>query len=275
MIAFIQPLPVGNAVRGILALPSGSERTRVLRKLADTFTGPDDPQAGVVYEGVEPAFLDVEALTNGTPYYYRAYHLVGGNWVATATQSATPARTLGYDGPNPLELIRKRVELSLKQEVLAGALAHELSYIPVYTAPPLYEETRWPVVTVHLRNDGPQQRAVGEIIGPDIYDEDDDTWTSGEGWLSMVRLDVMGWSLNSDERNDLRLAIKRALMGNLPVFRAAGIDQFTFDQSDLDDTESYQAPVYQTIANVSGVMPSVVTAVTSAIEDVTVEAEAV
>lgn len=272
MVVFLQPLPIGDAVRVLLAPPAGAELSRVLRKTADTFTGEEDPDAAVVYEGDDRYFVDRQTLTNGTAYYYKAYHRVADVWTGTATQTATPAATAGSRGPDPLVVVRERLEAGLRAEVAAGRLAHDNGYIPCFTAPPTYENIQWPVVTVHLRNDAPGFRGLGEDVAGDVYDADENEWVSSEGWISRFQIELGGWTLNSDERLALRAAIKKVLIGNLPVFKDAGMDELEFTQTDVEDFESYNAPVYQTITSLTCLAPFVVDAAEPAISDVTVQA---
>jgi hypothetical protein len=275
MINFLQPISIGNGIRALWSPAAGTVRTRLLRKLTDDFSGPTDSNAALLYEGDERSFLDVQTLNNGTVYYYRTYDFNGTTWTASPTASATPAETAGVGGPDPLTLVRDRLAAGLKAEVAAGRLRHDTGAIPCLTAPPTFEQTKFPVVTVHLRNDAPAVRGVGETLAADAFDADADLWTASEGWLSSVQLDIVGWVVgNADTRIALRKAIKKILVGNLSVFDAAGMVQIEFSQSDIEDFESYNAPVYQTMCSFSCLSPFVVSATEGAVDDVTVDAQA-
>jgi hypothetical protein len=271
MISFVQPLPIGNAVKLLLAPPPTAEKVRVLRKLADTFTGETDGAAGIVYEGDDNYVLDVNTLVNGTVYYYRPYYFDGTAWSAGLTASATPAATANRRGPDPLSLVRDRLEAGLKAEVAAGRLKHEQQYIPCLTAPPTFDGTAFPVVTVHLRNDASTGRALGEVLFDDVYDPVALEWGSSEGWLSRIQIDVIGWVVgNADTRIALRKAIQKVIIGNLSVFDQAGMVEIDFSQSDIEDFETYNAPMYQTMGSFSCMAPAVVEALDAPIDDVTV-----
>src|SRR5690349_5704022 len=113
MITFIEPLSVGNALRVLLSPPPGATKWRLLRKVADTFSGPTDPDAAVINDGDDDtSIVDTSSLTNGTTYYYREYALVGADWQASATVFGTPAAAGQLSGPDPLSIVRDRVELS-------------------------------------------------------------------------------------------------------------------------------------------------------------------
>ena len=272
MISLAQPLPVGNAVRVLLAPVGGTVKTRVLRKLSDDISDEADPAAAVVYEGDERSFVDITTLINGTPYYYRAFDFDGTSWAGSESAHATPAASAILRGPNPLELVRERLEAGLKVEVAAQRLRHEQGYIPCLTAPPLYDNVKWPVVSVHLRSEVDSGRGLGEIISVDIFDPFSNEWTEGEGWISRVMLDICGWSLNADERKALRTAIKKIIIANLPVFADAGMSEIGLSQSDVEDFETYNAPVYQTLCGLNCLAPSVVESAVDPIDDVSVDA---
>ena len=273
MITFATPLPVGNAVSVGLSPPTGSALTQVQRNTTGAFAGANDPAATIVFQDLDSGFTDFIGLKNGTAYSYGEFNLIGGQWVAGDVVSATPNASETLVSADPLTVVRDRLKAGLAIEVQAGRLQHATGAIPVYTAPPVYSETQWPVVSVHLRADSLSQRGIGEDIWGDELDAISGTWGSSEGGLSEVALDVYSWALNADVRIALRTSIKRVLLANLPVFEAAGLMQVGFSQSDIEDFESYNAPVYQSVTSFSCLAPSVVTAsLGSPLGDVTVNA---
>jgi hypothetical protein len=258
MISFAQPLPIGDAVRVILAPIAGTASTRVLRKTTDDIVDQNDPAAAVVFDGSDPAFIDISSLTNGTPYFYQAFDFDGdATWTASPSVSATPAATATVTAADPLELVRSRLAAGLKNEVISGALVNVTGAIPVLTAPPTFEQSRFPMVTVHMGNDTPYARGVGELLAVDVFDGN--SWEASEGWLSDYSLNITGWVLNPDERIALRKSIKKVLVGNLPVFDEAGMVQISFNQTDTDDFDSYNAPVYMVVGSFNCLSPFVVT----------------
>jgi len=274
MITMIQVLPIGNAMRVFLRPPDSSTRWRLLRRTDDAFTGEDDPDAVVVLDSaVDKVVLDRSSLANGTLYYYKPYYLISGAWTESDHMAAAPEATLVDASTDPQELVRERLQLALQAEINSGQLKHEYNRMPVYTAPPAYEDTRWPVVSVHLTSDARGESALGMGIAPDIFDSDDGEWTEFEGYFSAVNLMVVAWSLNPDERIALRKAIKRAVLGNLPVFDDAGMLNVEVNFSDAEDFDRYPAPVYQAVCQISCLAPSAVSAQVDEIVDVTVTAE--
>lgn len=272
MIAMIQALAVGNALRIILEVPAGASAMRLLRKVSDSFTGQDDAGAFLVSTEIQRGVLDSASLKNGTLYFYRAYYLMSGAWVASATVSATPASTYVDRGGDVLTLVRERLDLGLQEEVRRKKLSHKNGHIPVLTAPPTFEDTLWPIVTVHLQNEAPEARGIGEQMFNEAFDSISNVWSEGEGWLARVQLTIMGWSLNPDSRIELRKALRRIVVANLPLFDFAGMVEIDFSQQDAEDFGSYSAPVYQVICTLSCLAPVVVGGSADwAIEDVTTE----
>ena len=262
-------MPAGNAVQIILSPPAGAVRWRVLRRLDAAFTGEADAGAVLVEDGREHAVMDVVGLTNGTTYYYRDYAQLGdGSWAAGAVATAVPAYSVTDAYDDVLVLVRDRLRLGLAAERAAGRFA-STDPVAVLTAPPQFSETAWPVVTVHLANDAQAERGLGEYLDAN-FDTDLDMWHDDEGWLSRVRLDIIVWALNPDQRIALRQAVRRVLQANLPVFDSRGIVQIEFSQSDVEDFQSYAALVYQTVFSFSCVAPQGVRSTTDDIDSVVV-----
>lgn len=272
MIAFIAPLPIGNAVRVLLSPPQGTVKARLLRKVTDDISSHDDASAAVIYEGSETSIVDTTALVNGQTYFYKEFDLSPlGAWSTSASLSATPSTDYGIFGPDALSVVRDRLAAGLKAAVLAGKLTHKNGSIPCLTAPPLYENTAWPVVTVHLQSDAPEIRGIGEEVQADDFDIDTLAWDVSEGWISRVNIQIAAWALNPDERIALRQSIKAVIIANLPIFDSFGIVNVEITQSDVEDFESYNAPVYQSITNFSCLAPSVVqSSVNTVLADVVV-----
>ena len=273
MITMVQPLHVGNALRLFIEPPADAVRWRVLRKGSDTFSGdPDDPSALVAYEGDERVVVDAAHLQNEVMAFYRPFYLsLAGIWTPGQTAYGTPASIYEERTTDVMSLVRERLEAGLKVEVERGSLVHELGYVQVYTAPPSQEQNLlFPLVTITLSSESSDVRAVGETISGDEFDSIGFDWSESEGWLASVQLEVTGWSLNSDERIELRRAIRRVVLANLPVFAAHGIDQVNLSMSDNDAVNGeYGAPVYQVMANFSCVAPVRVGGRVDAISEVT------
>lgn len=260
MFAYVQPLPVGNAIRLLLTPPSGALYWRVLRRTADAFTGPDDAGAvQVVDECTENAVLDTLALVNGVAYFYRAYSWNGSAWTASETVTGTPAATYAGDTIDPQSIVRDRLQLGLAVEIARGALKPQSGKIPVLTAPAaLQEAVTFPAVSVHLEDDSTSQRSLGEMLFSDEHQDGAGGWIETEGWLSRVTLNVVGVSLNSDERIALRQAIQRVITANLPVFDDHGLVQIEFSQRDIEQFSENNAPLYITSGVFTCMAPSYV-----------------
>lgn len=257
MIRIVQPLPAGNAIRLFLDPPAGAASWRILKKASATFAGLDDPSAVIAYEGDERVVVDASFLQNEVKVFYCPFYLVGGSWQAGPVAEGTPAATFEEHTTDALSFVRERLEAGLLVEVQRGNLSNELGYIQVYTAPPSLErDLRFPLVTVHLENESPAERGVGDDIAGDEFDLVTDDWLESEGWLSQVQLTIIGWSLNSDERIELRKAIRRVILTNLPVFDAKGMTQITVSAQDVDAVNGeYGAPLYQVMNSFSCLAP--------------------
>lgn len=267
-IKMTQALHIGNAVRIMLSPKAGSVKWRLLRKKTATFSGFDDAGANVIHDGTDRTVLDDTFLVNGTLYYYALYSYDGTAWAADGISAATPQAIFEDLGADVLEIVRNRLDDGLQSLVKRNLLHHGKQKIQVLTAPPLYEDTVWPVVTVHCQGDASGDRGIGEFGARDEFDQASWSWSSAEGWLSRWQLVIVSWCLNPDQRMILRRAIKTVLIGNLPVFDAYGMTQIDVSQSDTEDLQSYSAPVYQTITNFTCEAPSVVKGVDPAIRTV-------
>lgn len=270
MINLIQSLSVGNALRLFITPPASAVYWRVLRRTQDLFTGPDDAGAVLVDEGNDNVLLDATGLVNGMPYFYRAYYWDGAAWSGSATVSATPVAT--YDDPSVdvLSTVRERVLDGLAIEVQRGhlKLPPNKAQIDVINALPMYDDSAFPVVTVHLESESPAVRSIGEELGED--EETDAGWEENEGWLARAMINIVGWSLNSDERIALRIALRRILVANLGVFNDLGLQQVEFDVMDNEDVQSYPAPVYQAMCRFTCLVAVSVTSAQPKITDVQV-----
>lgn len=251
MISSVRPLQAGNALQVFLSPPASAVLWRVLRKPADDFTGENDPNAVLVVEGTVKMVIDAApGLVNETPAFYKAYYWDNTAWTASATGTGTPQATYQDNSTDVLELVRYRLEVGLQVEVARGALMLEQGHsaISVFAAPPAEKEVQFPVVTVHLENESPGERGIGELVEDDTYSLSADEWTETEGYLADVTLEVGGWSVNPEERINLRKALRRIIVANFPIFDDAGMVLITFRQRDVDYLNGeYTANVYTTM----------------------------
>lgn len=269
----VQPLPIGNALRLFLQPQADAVRWRVLRKDQDDFSGPDDPSARLVHEGDMTVLMDAELLQNGVQAFYRPYYLMpGGGWIAGPTATGTPAATYQDLSTDALSVVRDRLEAGLQVEVQRGNIASQLGYVQAFTAPPVFDVVHFPAVTIHVEAEMPGERALGEYIGGDTLDVIDGEWSDSEGWLADVHLQIIGWSMNADERAVLRQAIRRVVVGNLPVFSGLGLDQVNLQQSDVDAMNGeYGVPqMFQTVNTFTCLAPVRVAGTVGVIREVSV-----
>lgn len=267
----VQPLPVGNALRLFFEPPADAVQWKVLRKGSDTFSGVDDASAIVAYEGDERVVVDSAFLQNEVMAFYKPFYNNGGGWVAGPTASGTPVATYQEVTTDVLSVVRARLEAGLKVECERGNLSPANGYVQVFNASPSLErDLAMPLVTVHLENEEPSIRAIGEDISGDMYDGIGESWEESDGWLASVRLTLIGWSLNSDERIELRKCMRRVIMANMPVFADLGWEQVELSLSDIDAVNGeYPAHIYQVMGSFSCIAPTrVVSDVDSVVQQV-------
>lgn len=254
MITYIASMAAGNAVQIFLDPPEDATRCRVLRKRVDTIGAADDAGANVVFDGLERQFIDTTLLVNGTEYFYRPFYLVGAEWMAEPSRSITPAATFADLSPDPLELIQERLALGFAHFVKAGTLVKQ---VPVLLATPALEDCTFPFVSVHLQGAGPADRFVGETLAPGGIG-DDGLFADNEGWLARNQILVIVWSKNGDERNLMRKVLNTIVTINLPVLEGLGLSLIEPHYGDIDDMNSYPAPMYQTTCTISCIAPAAV-----------------
>lgn len=271
-IVAVRPLPIGNAIQIFLAPPVSAKTWRVLRKTSQDFSGPSDPSATVIFDDInDQTLVDDRHVANGVPYFYRIYYSDGSAWIESDDASATAASTYEDESVDAMAVLRDRLEAGLKVDVERGRFRSQNgAAVPVLLAPPSLQNTVWPMVTIHLEQDTSEERSAGEARFPDVRDPSG-VFIEGEGWLSRVSMAVVGWSLNADERAELRKSIKRVVIGNLPVFDSHGMATVDFSQQDVEDFTSFESPIYQTVGRFSCLVPSLVTDGVDPITDVSVE----
>lgn len=274
MISLIQALPAGNALRLFLSPPAGASVWRVLRRATGDFTGPDDPGAWLaVPDGTDEVALDAIGLVNGVSYSYQLYALVGDVWVPSDVATATPAASYRDNIIDPQAIVVARLALGLAEEVRRGTLRPQSGKIPVVTAPfAMADGIKLPAVSVHLDLDAPADRAMGEMVFSDAHLTGIGGWDESEGWMSRVQLNIVGVTLNYDERIALRQAIKRIVIANLPVFADLGLLQVEFSQRDSESEGANNAVLYYSGGLFACVAPAVVSATVDEISDVSVTA---
>lgn len=270
MILMIQQLAAGNALRVVLTPPVGASALRLLRKDADTFVDENDPTALIVSDELAKAVTDYSGLINGETVWYKPYYLIGTSWIGDASVSAVPGASFEDLGVDVQQLVRDRLEVGFKVFVDRGDLIHDRNFIPVMKASPQAEAVILPVVTVHMDNSGNEVRAIGELIAPDTFNTEDSIWESFDGMIDRVSLLIVCWSLNSDERVTMRKALRAILNANLEVFDAAGLIMPQWAMSDIEDYETYSAPMYQTVCQFSCLAPAAIKSIADPIADVTV-----
>lgn len=258
MIQFIHALPAGTSA--LLLLRTEHAPWRLVRKLDSAPADVDDGELRLFgsQDGDLGQVIDYEGLIDGRETFYQLFSEQGGAWLPEGEpKSCTPQYLLEplFASPDFPGLVRSRIESALAAEVAADRLYHPSGFIPVMTAYPREGSVRFPVVTVVLKDRRAEVRGVGEYIQET---EQTDAWSEFQGWLDRSTLEIAVWALGHADRVRLRDAVQRALMLNLQILAAAGYDLPDISEHDDQDFERYQAPVYQSIFNLSAVHPALV-----------------
>jgi hypothetical protein len=264
----IQPVGCGNAVRIIVEQTHGEQTWRVLRKESVEFAGPNDPAAFLVYEGPDRNITDARMLVNGVTYYYALYgYINGGLSSLVAIHDVVPNATFDDLSVDAQEIIRDRLDTTLNSMILRGKLAISKSSIAVTSIPFYSQGSELPVVTVLFSGGSSSIRGMGDLIAQNDFVGD--ACIDSQGWLSAVSLDVTAWSLNAAERNSLRRGLEAALAANLSVFDDLGLQMLEVNSvQDMEDMQSMNVPVYQTIFRLGCTVAVAVTDEYSLITDV-------
>jgi hypothetical protein len=266
MIALINSYSSGNAIGILLNPPSTAVKWRLLRNLTGIFA--DQDAATMIYEGNEERHItDIAALDNGVTVYYQPFYWDGSIWTTAQAKSAVPGLTFVNRTVDVLSLVRDRLDLGLNSLVARGDISHPNGIIPVLTASPQIEDAVFPVITVHMTSDTDDTRFLGDTIHSDITN-DDSTISDITGWLSQYTLEIVVWSLNGDERKQVRAAMKSVLQSNLMVFSANEMEEISLQFADQEDFQSYQCPMYMANCTMRCLAPSVVIGNDPAIKNV-------
>lgn len=255
----LHPLSAGNAIRVFITPPAGAKYWRVLKMGSDGFAGAEDLDYAVIaYEGDERVFVDASNLMNEVKTFYKPYYrMADDSWVAGRTADATPVGSYEEYTTDVMSFLRQRLEEGLKIEVARENILHEYGYVQVFTAPPAIEKNlRFPLVTLTLDSESPSTRGIGENISGDEFDEIGAGHFDSEGWLSDVQITIVAWSQNSNERIELRKAVRRVIIANLTVFADRGFDQVSLTAQDVDAINGeYTVNLYQTFFTFSCIAP--------------------
>ncbi|BCP56313.1 hypothetical protein K32_49300 [Kaistia sp. 32K] len=272
-ISIVQPLSAGSAIRLFIDPPAGARYWRILQMGLDDFDSldidsaepfedrgleymvwPDGSMVPLVYQGDDRVVVVAQHLQNEVMAFFRPYYRMDDDtWQAGATARGTPTALFEESSTDVQSFVRDRIEDALRVECLRGNIMAEYEYVQVYTAPPALEQNlRFPLVTITLDDESPAERAIGEDITGDWFDEVGDDWFESEGYLAQVQLSIVGWSLNSDERIELRKALRRAFIANLPIFESRGmiLPQISFQDVDALNGE-FNVNMYQVMGSFS------------------------
>mgnify|MGYP003964419849 FL=1 len=267
-LSLVKSYPVGNAIQIIFRPVLGASKSRLLRKQGFAAAAWNDPSATLIHEGTGPVVIDTDGIVNGDTYIYRLFSLVRGDWVEDGSSLNGTAECLFDDeSADVLTIIRDRLFLGFASLISNGVLTPDSGAISVLTAPPIVPEVQMPVVTVHVRSDSSDEFGIGDEFLADSRMEDG-SWVEYPGFLSRYSIEIVCWSLNPDERIQMRQLIKALLLSNFSIFDNYGIVEINMSHSDSEDFESYSSPVYQVVTTLSCLAPALIAGYVSQVSKV-------
>jgi hypothetical protein len=265
----IQPISCGNAVRLVLQATAGETRWRVLRKETNGFTGHDDPGAFLVHDGDERFLTDARLLVNGVTYHYALYGFAMGVWGAPVVATVVPEAKFTDVSVDAQELVRERLDVALHSMIARGLAPLSKPTVSVMSIPFYTQGGELPVVTVLYAGGSATGHALGAQMSGDEFDGSDFIGT--QGWHESITLEISAWSLNAQERNTIRKALQAAIAANLGVFAESGLMNFEVQSvQDTEDTQSMNAPIYQTVIRVGCQVVCAVTEIDNSFGDIVI-----
>lgn len=236
MIRLLIPLAAGEAVKVMLNPPSNALSWRVLRNTTGDFTDASSA-VEVIYEGGESVFIDTAGVSNAVSYFYKPVYFDGKVWDDQfLAKQVTVANSFTDVSIDPLLCVRDRLDLGLNAMLHAGKLTHPSNaVIPVLLSSPQFEDAQFPLVTLHVEHNQVDNFGLGYALADDVDEF---------GWYTQSQLSITCWSLNGDERNLFRKAVKAVLLANFEVFDFAGLLQIDVQQSDREEFTLYPWPTY-------------------------------
>ncbi len=258
-ITYLQDLSrAAAAVYLYLDPPSGPSHLRLARRYDDVFPALPSGAGNVeIYAGpLTSGVLDWHEVVPGVPHWYAPYYLTGLTWTRGPARSITPTIQTHAPTRDSLDVIRERVEVGLNALVAAGHLRHPRQHFTVLTAPPVLEDAVFPAVAVHLDQATADQHFIGGFIGNSVTEGGQ--VRTDEGWWARYQVQVEAWSLNPDERRLLRRALRDILVAGRDVLELIGLLELEVSLADSEDFQSYNAPLYHTVAKLSYLAPDVI-----------------
>ena len=273
-IQYLQDLSrAAAAVYLYLDPPDGPSALRLVRRYDATFpalptgTGNHQIYAGPPTGGV----LDWHEVLPGTTHWYAPYYLTGATWTLGTAHSITPTIQTHAPTLDSLDAIRERVEVGLNALLADGYLRHPRNQFSVLTAPLVLEDVCFPAVAVHLDQATADQHFVGGYIGSDLVPSGQ--VSTSEGWWARYQVQVEAWSLNPDERRLLRRALRDILVSGRDVLELIGLMELEVSLADNEDFQSYNAPLYHTVAKLTYLAPDVIWSEATPLRDITFSAD--
>ncbi len=271
----------GNACRIDFVYPESAKRVRVLRKVGSDPSAVDDATAVIVLDAppinylsanlqgseaylVDHGFQKIDAtdpvsLVNGTAYHYAIYVWDGSAYSDPELITLTPKLAISYVEPNTKKMLMERIETTMRALYGTGAYAFkaaaQVAEIKVFSTYPRVKECTFPLVSVHRDGEQEAERFLGDNVGErDVEVSSVAAHEELRGRVRRVRFAVLGWTMDSGERDELTQLMNAAIRANVGLFSEMGFADVIVSGSDAEDFMTFDAPMYYSVFDVSGLV---------------------
>jgi hypothetical protein len=268
----VKALEFGGGVRLVWSNPTDATFAKVviLRKTTNTFTGPTDPNAMVVYEGPgalateypqkwtinpsQPAVastrrevLDDSVLQWATTYYYAIYATDSGKTVYSVgvVVAVTIPDISAFEEVDVVGVLVSYLDTYYKRQVVLQALRlrPNQTKVEIHEASPLLTKVMLPCLSIHVDADETSGAALGDKIGN--ANALGDPFVNRRGYLCQQTYAISAYTDNPEVRRSLYRMTKAALIAVRQVLERLGAQNLTLTGQYAEDFINYEMPMYR------------------------------
>ena len=246
-------------------------KVKILRKTTNTFSGPNDTTAKVVYENgrgmISPAqrplfvingdldhtrfreAFDHADLAWNQTYYYAIYAMdAGASDVSTAViVSVTLPEFPTFEDVDLLDELRAFLRGFFKQAIASHVLPVRaaITGLEISEGPPRRDQTQFPCISLHLAKKHPIQFVLGDIL--DTLDDAGEHPVRRQGCITEIDVEIVGWAGDNPEtRHFLHRVLEAAMLAIKPLLSELGFSQLSWSGSYEEDIscERYDIPMF-------------------------------
>ena len=273
----VRPFGYGGGVRLYWLNPTDAtfHHVKILRKTVNSFSGPNDPAATVIYSGKgsqtaphqlvfrpSPTIpevrhrytIDSKGVLWATPYYYAVYAMnAAENDVSAAVVKSgmTPDVSV-FEEVDVIGLLLEYIGAYFKRQIAVQGLMMPagITAIPVLDSPPLIETVKFPCVSIHLDTDAPEGYAIGDDLNQ--LSQDGDSPVYRRGYLASFTLAITGWTENPEIRRQLYRHLKGCLLSARQLLEANGVINTRLIGRYAEDFDGYNVPLFSAAFSLTG-----------------------